>query len=124
MDRPMGNRTVIFNYKCKTRIDRITGRALYDRRGSGQALLCRTMLGRPGSRLESPTYRGVKRAVTNCWWAADRSSLLRPSRAHCWLLRDALVPVPKLKAAFAPSAPGIVTCCAPTATDQEAARAL
>src|SRR5262245_48335336 len=40
--------------------------------------------------MESPPYRGVKRAVTNCWWAGNHSSLLRPSRAHCSLLCDAL----------------------------------
>src|SRR5262249_30311061 len=33
---------------------------------------------------------GIKRAVTNCWWAGDHSSLLRPSQAHCSFLRDAL----------------------------------
>src|SRR5262249_7836819 len=40
--------------------------------------------------MESPPYRGVKRAVTNCWRAGDHSSLLRPSQAHYSLLCDAL----------------------------------
>src|SRR5262249_54213274 len=40
--------------------------------------------------MEIPPCRGVKRAVTNCWPAGDHSSLLRPSRAHCSLLCDAL----------------------------------
>jgi len=64
----------------------------------------------------------------------DHSSLLRPSQTRRSLTRDALdraspdaegpchfQDADTLRKPFAPSAPGMVTCCAPTVTDQAAA---